>query len=403
MAGNSLLTLSNITRRAVPLFVNSGAFVKNINRQYDSEFGKTGSKIGSTLRIRLPNDYTVNSGPSISVQDTAEVQTVLTMADQENVAVSFTTADLLLSMDDFSERILAPMMNNLAGKVQVNIMNNVAEGICNMAANLDANGALLTPNDGTYLDAKATLAINSTPPAMQKIINDPRTEARVVTSLAGLLNPASAISDQYYDGVMYKALGATWYSDQTIIKHVTGTFTTGTVNGAGQTGTALTVNAVNGTLKAGDIFSIAAVLATNMVTKQSTGEARQFVVTADVAQNGVTINVFPSIIPAVGGIAVQYQTVDSSPADGAVITPYLPASTTYRNNFRYVPEAITMATGDLPLPANKVAARHKYQDVSIRMARDWMVGTDQEITRTDVLFGSLLVRPQWACRVPDKV
>jgi len=388
---------------AIPLFVNTNAFIKNLDRQYDKEFGKNGEKIGSTLRIRLPNDYTTNSGPAISVQDTAEVQTVLTMSDQENIAVSFTTADLLLSMDDFSERILLPMMNNLAGKVAVNIMSNNALAICNMSANLDANGALLTPNDGTYLDAKATMAINSTPPSMQKIINDPRTEARVVTSLAGLLNPASAISDQYYEGVMYKALGATWYSDQTVIKATTGTATTATVSGAGQTGPILTTTAITGTMNVGDIFSIANVLATNMVTKQSSGEVRQFVVTVQVNNNDTSINLFPSIIPAVGGQPVQYQTVDSSPADQALITPYLAASTTYRNNFRYSPQAITMATGDLPLPANKVTARHKYDNVSMRMARDWMVGTDQEITRVDVLFGSLTVRPQFGSRVPDRI
>lgn len=400
---NSLLTISQITRMAIPLFVNSNAFIKNLDRQYDKEFGKNGEKIGSTLRIRLPNDYTTNSGPAISVQDTAEVQTVLTMADQENIAVSFTTADLLLSMDDFSERILLPMMNNLAGKVAVNIMNANALSICNMNANLDANGVLLTPNDGTYLDAKASMSINSTPLSMQKIINDPRTEARVVTSLAGLLNPASAISDQYYDGVMYKALGATWYSDQTVLKNTTGTATTATVSGANQTGPTLTISALSGTALAGDIWSIAGVNATNMVTKQTTGEVRQFVITVAAANGDTTLNIFPSIIPAVGGQPVQYQTVDTSPADGAVLTPYLAASTTYRNNFRYSPQAITMATGDLPLPANKVTARHKYDNVSMRMARDWMVGTDQEITRVDVLFGSLTVRPQWGSRVPDKI
>jgi hypothetical protein len=388
---------------AIPLFVNTNAFIKNLDRQYDSDFGKNGEKIGSTLRIRLPNDYTTNSGPAISVQDTAEVQTVLTMADQENIAVSFTTADLLLSMDDFSERILLPMMNNLAGKVAVNIMNNNALGICNMTANLDANGAILTPNDGTYLDAKATMALNSTPPSQQKIINDPRTEARVVTSLAGLLNPASAISDQYYEGVMYKALGATWYSDQTVIKALTGTCTTAAVAGAGQTGPILTIAALTGTLLVGDIITIAGVNATNMVTKQDTGELRQFVITVEADANATTLNVFPSLIPAVNGQPVQYQTVEASPADGAVITPYLLPSVTYRNNFRYSPQAITMATGDLPLPANKVTARHKYDNVSMRMARDWMVGTDQEITRVDVLFGSLLIRPQWASRIPDKV
>lgn len=400
---NSLLTISQITRLAIPLFVNSNQFLKQIDRQYDAEFGKAGEKIGSTLRIRLPNDYTTRTGPAVSVQDTAEQQTVLTMATQDGVDVSFSTADLLLSLDDFSERIMLPMMNNLAGRVATTIMSTNAEAICNIAANLDANGVVLTPNDGTYLDAKATLDINSTPQGAQKIINSPRTEARVVTSLAGLLNPASAISDQYYEGVMYRALGAMWYSDQTVISHTTGSATTAVVQGADQTGPTLAIDAITGTLNVGDIFTIEGVLAANRVTKESTGELRQFVVTVAVANGDTSIALYPSIIPAVDGNAVQYQTVMSSPADNAVITPYLPASSTYRKNFRYNTKAFTMATGDLPLPANKVTARHKYDNVSMRAITDYMIGTDQEITRLDVLFGSLAIRPEWACVVPDKI
>jgi len=350
----------------------------------------------------------VRHGPAVSIQDTSEQQIVLTMATQDGVDVSFSTADLYLSLDDFSERILLPMMNNLAGDVASTIMSSNALALCNMNANLDANGGLLTPNDGTFLNAQATLALNSTPPGvMQKIINDPRTEARVVTSLAGLLNPATAISDQYYDGVMYRALGAMWYHDQTVIKATTGTATSDTVNGAGQTGTSLTVNALSGTYNVGDIFSIANVNAVNMVTKQTTGEVRQFVVTVAAAANATTLTFFPALIPSANGVAggpsVQYQTVDSSPANNATITPYLPASTTYRNNFRYSPQAITMATGDLPLPANKVTARHKYDNVSMRAITDYMIGTDQEITRLDVLFGSLTIRPQWGVRIPDLI
>jgi hypothetical protein len=395
-----------ITREAIELFVNTNAFIKNLDRQYDSEFGKNGEKIGSQLRIRLPNDYTVRHGPAVSIQDTAEQQIVLTMATQDGVDVSFSTADLYLSLDDFSERILLPMMNNLAGDVASTIMSANALALCNMNANLDANGNLLTPNDGTYLNAQATLALNSTPPGvMQKIINDPRTEARVVTSLAGLLNPATAISDQYYDGVMYRALGAMWYHDQTVIKPTTGTATTAAVSGANQTGASLTISAITGTMAVGDIFTIAGVNAVNFVTKQTTGELRQFVVTVAVANGGTTLNLFPAVVPSATGVAggpqVQYQTVDSSPIDTAVITPYLPASTTYRNNFRYSPQAITMATGDLPLPANKVTARHKYDNVSMRAVTDYMIGTDQEITRIDVLFGSLTIRPQWGVRIPD--
>lgn len=55
--GNSLLTISMITREAVRNFKNSNKFIEHINSQYDSEFAHEGAKIGQTLRIRLPQDY----------------------------------------------------------------------------------------------------------------------------------------------------------------------------------------------------------------------------------------------------------------------------------------------------------------------------------------------------------
>ncbi len=69
---NTLLTINMITREAVRLWKNSNAFIQNVDMQYDSSFAVSGAKIGSSLRIRLPNDFTVTTGPALSVQDTAE-------------------------------------------------------------------------------------------------------------------------------------------------------------------------------------------------------------------------------------------------------------------------------------------------------------------------------------------
>jgi hypothetical protein len=360
---NSALVISQITREAIELFVNSNAFLKNINRQFDDEFGRAGSKIGSQLRIRLPNDYTVVSGPALSVQDTAEQQTVLTMATQQHVDVSFTQADLLLSFDDFSERILLPMMNDLAGSVAATIMASSEGGVSGIVANVDAANNILNPNAGTYLQARARLNDNSAPMAARKVINDPWTEARVVQSLTGLLNPQSAISEQYYEGVMYRAVGFTWFMDQTVIKHTSGSFSAGTINGANQTGTSLVTNAITGTLNIGDIITIAGVNAVNRVTKLTTGMLRQFVIAANAASGATSITVYPSLIPPFGGSVVQYQTVTASPANSAAISLFTNASVTYRKNFAYAPQMVTMATGDLPMPANKVCARHRFDNV----------------------------------------
>lgn len=416
---NSLLTTSKITREAVDLFVNSNMFIRNIDRQYDDEFGKKGEKIGSQLRIRLPNDYTVTRGPAASVQDTAEVQTVLTMAYQDHVDVSFSQADLLLSLDDFSERVLSPMMNNLAGDVAFTVMSAVEgnlgnAGICNFQSNVNGSGAIIHPNQSTILYAKSRLEDNSTPPGTgrttRKLVYDPWSESAIVSSLTGLFNPTPNIGEQYRSGQMKNALGFDFYMDQTVIKHTTGTFTVGTVNGANQTGAfstggqALTVNAITGTLNIGDIFTIAGVFAVNRVTKQTTGMLRQFVVVANAASGATSLQIYPSIIPAVGGNAQQYQTVTVSPANGAAITLATQPSEVYRKGFAYAPQAITLATGDLPLPDGvEKAARAQHDGISMRMVTQYAIGTDQSISRVDVLYGFLLVRPEWACIVADTI
>ena len=405
---NSLLTINMITRQAVRLWKNSNAFIQNVDMQYDESFAVSGAKIGSSLRIRLPNDFTVTTGPALSVQDTAEQSTTLVLATQKHVDVAFSTADRTLSLDDYSRRILAPMVNNLAGAVAVDIMSGADGGICNFSANQDAGNNILNPIASTYLDAGATLSLNSAPVANRKIVNNPRTQARVVASLAGLLNPAAEISRQYVTGKMYDALGFIWMEDQTAGIHTNGALAQGsaTVNGAGQTGLNLTVNALAAGLNLGDIITIAGVNAVNRITKQSTGELRQFAVTATTAAGAVSIPIYPAIVPAVGGQSVQYQTVNASPANGAAVNPAagLAASTAYRKNFAYAPEAVTLATADLEMPRNvHEAAREAFDGIAMRMVTDDLIGTDQLITRLDGLYGFLWIRPEWADIVADVV
>ena len=401
---NSLLTINMITREAVRLWKNSNAFLQNIDMQYDDSFAKTGAKIGTALRIRLPNDYTVRTGAAASVQDTAEQSTTMVLATQMGVDVSFSSVDRTMSLDDYSERVLAPGINNLAGTIASTIMGGTEGGVSNIVYNADVSGNILSPIASTYLNAGAALDTNSAPLGERKVVNDPFTQARVVASLAGLFNPSPEITRQYKTGMMQQALGFDWLMDQTVLKHTSGTFTAGTVHGASQTGNSIVTNAITGTLNQGDIITFAGVYGVNRITKQSTGQLRQFVVTANVASGATSIPVYPSLVPAVAGQTVQYQTVTASPADSATILLTTPAATTYRKNIVYAPQAVTMATADLELPRGvHEAAREAFDGVSMRMVTAYNVSTDQFITRLDVLFGFLFVRPEWACVVADQI
>lgn len=410
---NTLLTINMITREAVRLFINTNAFIQHIDRQYDDSFAQTGAKIGTTLRIRLPNDFTVATGPALSAQDTAEQSITLPLATQKHVDVSYSTVDRTMSLDDFSRRVLAPMVNNLAGAVAADVMTGVEGGISNFQANQDANDNVLTPIAETWLNAGASLDLNSAPRMNRMAILDPLTMARTVSSLSGLFNPARAISDQYETGQMQEALGFDWFSDQTVLKHTTGAYTgtgsppvvAGTVNGGNQTGLVITVNALAGPLAQGDIITFDGVHGVNRVTKQSEGTLNQFVVTAAAAAGATAVNIYPAIVPfAAGGVAQQYQTVDNSPLNGANINVVTLSGSVYRKSFVYSPEAITLATADLELPKGvHEAAREAYDGCSMRMITDYIIATDQMATRLDILYGYLFIRPEWCCVVADKL
>lgn len=403
---NAFLTSSMITREALRIFKNSNLFLRNIDKQYDDQFAREGAKIGDTLRIRLPNDYVVRSGRVANPQDTVERQVPLTVSSQKGVDLSFTSAELALSMDDFSNRYILPAVNALAGGVALDVMT-ATESFSNLSFKgrdtANSSGTIVTPDSAAWLDAGAMLDMTSTPRAnskgMRKAILDPRTQARTVDSMSGLFNNAQKIGDQFKSGEMgVNTLGLDWGMDQTVLKHTNGTYTAGAVAGAGQTGSTLTTAAITGTFNKGDVIVIAGVFGVNPVTKQTTGELRQFAVTANVAAGSTQIPIYPAIIP--GNVA--YGTVTASPAAGALITLVGGAGVTFRKNFAMDPTAITMATADLHLPRNMdMASREVYDGISMRFLRGFDITNDVFISRLDILYGYTAPRPEWGVAVAD--
>lgn len=402
---NTLLTIDMITREAIMLFRNTNAFLKGLDRQYDDQYARSGAKIGNNLRIRLPNDYVVRNGPAFSPQNTAEQSTTLVVSTQRGVDVSFSTEERTMKLDDYSEIVLAPMVNALAGNVAATVMSGVEGGVSNYVSNVDGAGAIISPTSRTILQAGALLTKRSAPTQRRNLVADPFTMANMVETMQGLFNPSTVISKQFDDAVIYKALNYKWFEDQTVLVHTTGTFTAGTVNGADQEGTTLVTNAITGTLRIGDIINLAGVNSVNRVTKSDDGILQQFVVTANAANGATSLSLYPAIVgPNDDGDPVQYQTCAAAPANGAAITLVNQASEQYRKNVAYHPSAITMATADLVVPkAVEEAHREEFDKVSMRMITAYIMGTDQLGTRLDVLFGYLFIRPEWCVAIPDEV
>ena len=406
---NSLITPTLVVRRALELFRNSNAFLQMVDRQWQDEFGSpsvAGQKPGSTIQIRLPNDYVLRSGPTAVAQSTTESTSPFTVATQVGVDIAFSMVERTMSMQDYDMRVIQPAVNTLVGGIAVDIMRG-AEAIPNMVRNVDGSSNTISPTLNTWATAGALLDKISTPRGQRRAILDPITMARTVGSFSGLFNQQSKIGDQYETAMIKKdVLGMDWAQDPTVLSHTTGAAATmPTVAGASQSGSTITVSAVPaGGLAKGDLITFAGVYAVNRVTKVSTGQLAQFALTADVSAGATALPIYPPLIPPLAGPApAPNQTVSASPAGGAVIVRLTPTGEIYRNNFIFHPLAVSLAIVPMEMPTRGVveAYRESYNGVSIRLITFYDGINDQMITRLDVLYGYKWVRPEWAVRVPD--
>ena len=408
---NALLTPTMVTKAAVPYFLNSNAFLGSIDRQYSDQFAVSGAKIGATLNVRLPSNYIVSDGPTLSVQDNVQTTTALTISKQRHVDIAFTSKEMSLSLMEFGELILKPAMNTLAATVANDLMS-VALTTPNLVGNgilFDGTGTLISPTGQTFNAGRAQIMKASAPPSDLAAILDLDTDVRVAGSLQGLFNPTGRISANYDSGeVRGPALGiASWMSDQTVAVPAFGTYTTMcTVNGANQTGSTITVTAGTAvSLNVGDIITFPNVFAVNRITGASTGTLRQFVLTAPYT-NGTTLSIYPALIPAVfvnGLNTVPGATCTASPTTTNVVKCALSTGLTYRRNLVYHKEAFTLATADLPVMGAGViaCARESFGGVSLRFLQSYDTPNDRVITRIDILYGYAQLRPEWACVVAD--
>lgn len=124
---NTILTATAVTREALRVLHQKLNFVGTITRDYDESFARQGAKIGDTLKIRLPNQYAVRSGAGLAAQDTSETSVDLKVGTQKGVDLNFSSAELTLSLDDFSERIIEPAMSVLAASIEADAMSDHIE------------------------------------------------------------------------------------------------------------------------------------------------------------------------------------------------------------------------------------------------------------------------------------
>lgn len=409
---NTTLTADIVAKAALPILENQLGWVGKIHRAHEEEFSKSvnGYKVGDTISIRRPADFTVRTGATLSTQDVIEGKTTIVVDQQIGVDFQFTSTDLTLKVEDMAERIIKPAMTNI-----VNYMaNDIATKMYQGAYHWVGTAGQTINSFADFYKGPERLNEAAIPMDGRLAILSPSDHAGMLGSQTGLYI-TNAANSAYRNGELGMIGGVDTYMSQVTPSHTAGTRdnTTPLTDGNSQEVTYDTAKntwtqslVTDGwdsscTLTAGDVFTIDGVYMVNPKTKANTSILQPFVVTANVTANetttsDTTITISPPII-----VTGPHQTCTySGNFDGRTITNIGTASTVYKQNMVFHKNCMSLAVVPMELPAAAYgAARREYKGFSVRVIPIYDGTNDISKWRLDLLYGRKLIDPRGVVRL----
>lgn len=407
---NTLITPSMIAKEALMQLENNLVFANQVHREYVKEF--TGGQ-GSTVSIRRPVKFSTSNGATMVTQDVDEKSTNIVVDQRKHVGWEFSTQDLTLSIEEYSERYIKPAAITLAQTIDRSIASlytsvwNSVGTPGTTPANFAAAAAVAQRLDEMAVDSdRRSLVMN--PAARYALAGNQVT-----------LNAVGDVRRSAYENAQIGNIATLdAFSSQNIVNHTVGPLGgTPLVNGGSQAVTY--ANAVGATwsqslitdgwtaaaaqrVRAGDVFTIANVFAVNPVpgegAKQAMPYLQEFTVLADGssdASGNLTLTISPPIITS-----GPHQTVSAAPADNAALTFRGTANTAFPQNLGFHKNAFALVTVPLEMPDGvSFKARETYNGISMRVIKDYDITNDVEKIRLDVLYGRKAIYPDLACRL----
>ncbi len=402
---NALITPNWVLKRVGRIAINNLKFANNVDRSYDDEYVQAGAKQGDTISLRLPQRFNTTKGQAFQQQAIVDQIVPVTLTDQANVGISFSSFQMTVDVDDYNSRYVEPAAVQLANTIDFDGLSRIQNLTYNAVGTPGANPTA----NSVYLAANSLLSNLAAPPR-RMVITSVDMQAAITAANFSLFNPSSTIADSFREGVYAtNTLGyREWYWDQNVAVHTNGTWTVvGIVNGGLQTGPTLTTDTwTAGALKTGDKFTIgpavaggAGVYSVNPQNYQSTGTLQEFRVTAPISDGGgaMVIPIDPPIITS-GAL----QTVTASPVDNAVITMLGTTGQQYHAGLAWVKEAVVMVMADLVEPQGGALSeriRSKPLGFALRFVKQYNILSDQNLARIDAIYGWQAYRPEWICVV----
>ena len=401
---NSYKFIDMVARESLMELHEGSRLLGTVDRQYDDSFGKAGAKIGDTLRVRNPNEFTIRSGNAISISPITETTQSITLNSLKGVDMEFNHVDLTLKTDDpkqvadFTRRYIRPAISKLVSVIEYEALAYYTKATAQTVGTAgSAINNITVPNL-----ARAKLNQKAAPEGDRHVQIDSVTMASLVAGVPSYFNPQTDISKQYREGIVTRTGMADFHENNRTWTLPNSADVLGEINGGTLTSgiTTLTVDGLSAAPVAGMVFTIGAgagetpVLDIHPETKAAYPHLKQFTV---VSATTTSITFTPAII---FDTTDPRQNCSGAPADNADITFVGAASTNYIQPLMYHKEAFQFVTANLPMvdDADKCTVISE-EGFSLRVWRASDIGNNRSVMRIDMLYGMAAFRPEWACRM----
>src|SRR5438874_1176822 len=111
---NALITPNWVLKRTGRLAINNLKFANNVDRSYDDEYIQAGAKVGDTISLRLPQRFVTTKGQAFQQQAITDQIVPVTLTDQANVGIAFSSFQMTVDVDDYTGRYVEPAAVQLA-------------------------------------------------------------------------------------------------------------------------------------------------------------------------------------------------------------------------------------------------------------------------------------------------
>lgn len=303
------------------LLVNFLTVAEYFNTDYEKDF-KQEFAVGAQVQVKFPQQFTIRDGLGYTPQGIQRISTTVNLDQPFGIDFEWDDYEKAVKAERSEEEIREEYLEPAAAQLAQEVDSRAALWAKNNASNV--MGALGTDPNGVavYYNARRRLKELACPPGKRVLCVSSSMMSSFGQNITTFFQPADELSAMFKEGALGKAAGFDWYESNSLYTHTAGSFAaTCTVNGAGQSGSALVVTGTSGdVLNQGDKISIANVNQVNPRTRRSAGPLtpKHFVVTQTITLTGGADTI--QILPAIYGPGSAYQNVDSLPANGAALT-----------------------------------------------------------------------------------